>query len=82
MAMSIEMAAEMPINERARIDDLVSSGAARQLRIDAGHTLAMAANVVEVDPGAVHKWERAERRPRGRNVRAYLRYLERLQAAA
>ena len=64
-----------------RLRKLISSGRARELRTTAGDTLAAAGRIVEVDPAAVLHWERG-RMPRGRNVRAYYRYLARLEAAA
>jgi transcriptional regulator with XRE-family HTH domain len=56
----------------------VNTGGARQLRIEAGHTLRDVGDSLDVDPACVSRWERGERVPRGRNVVAYDRYLQRL----
>lgn len=63
-----------------KLRELIESGEARQLRTAAGETFAAAGRAIEVDPAAVLHWERG-RMPRGRNVRAYYRYLMRLKAA-
>lgn len=63
--------------------ELIATGRARELRELAGLTLVAAAKKCGgVHPAAVLRWERSDRRPMGRNVGAYLRFLRRLEAAA
>jgi hypothetical protein len=63
-----------------RLKDMIDSGTARELRLKAGDTFAVAGRAIEVDPATVLHWERGTRTPRGRNVAAYYRYLTRLAA--
>lgn len=58
----------------------IETGRARQLRIEAGMTLAEAADAMESNAQTVHRWERGERMPLGRNLRAYHQYLTGLEA--
>lgn len=53
----------------------IESGHARELRISSGLSQSELARSCEVTPGAVLRWERNERRPRGRNATAYHRVL-------
>ncbi|MFF4823126.1 helix-turn-helix domain-containing protein [Streptomyces sp. NPDC001312] len=57
---------------------LIDSGQARDRRVLSGHTQAEAARYCEVSQAAIHRWERGERYPRGRNVDVYHRWLSRL----
>jgi DNA-binding XRE family transcriptional regulator len=75
------MARMSDVAQSSQLRQLIDSGRAKELRITAGDTLAVAGRAVEVDPAAVFRWERGERKPRGRNVRAYHRYLMRLKTA-
>lgn len=56
----------------------IATGQARCLRIAAGLSQAQVAHDCEVSASAVHRWERGNRLPRGRNVLAYHRFLARL----
>lgn len=60
--------------------DWINSGRARELRESAGLTQGEVARDCEVTQVAVLRWERGERRPRGRNALAYHRVLARLAA--
>ena len=62
------------ILELTYMRDAVSTGAARQLRIDAGLTLAEIGRAVGVTPSCVHYWERG-RVPRGKAAVRYARLL-------
>lgn len=64
----------------AELHSLIDSGRARDLRLTAGYTLDAAGRECQVTPGAILRWERGERRPQGRNVAAYHRWLQRLAA--
>lgn len=67
----------------ALICEWTDSGRARDLRERAGLSLEVSAGKCKVTKGAVLRWERAERRPRGsRNIDAYYRLLKRLAAEA
>lgn len=69
------------ILELARMRDMVASGIARELRTDAGLTLAEVARSVGVTPSCVHYWERG-RTPRGRAAVRYARLLIDLETFA
>lgn len=58
----------------------IETGRARELRERAGLTQKEVAESCEVTQAAVFRWERNERRPRGRNALAYHRVLSRLAA--
>lgn len=58
-----------------KLKEWIQSGRAQQLRIAAGHTLAVAADICDVEPSTVLHWERGDMSPRGRNQGAYYRYL-------
>ncbi|MFD5508293.1 helix-turn-helix domain-containing protein [Streptomyces sp. NPDC127051] len=58
----------------------IETGRARSLRESAGLTQREVAQSCEVSQGAVLRWERAERRPRGRNALAYHQVLSKLVA--
>lgn len=67
-----------PADIAAEVRALVESGRARELRIEAGYTLEASGRACGgVHPSAVLRWERG-RPPRGRNLRAYARFLRRL----
>lgn len=57
---------------------LVADGEAKRLRVSAGLSLAEVAAACGVLPSTVWRWERGERRPRGRHGLAYARVLDRL----
>lgn len=60
----------------------VAAGTARELRKRSGLSLADVADVVEVSPSAVLRWERGERAPRTRAAVLYGRLLAELAAPA
>lgn len=66
--------------EALDVVDLIDSGRARELREQSGLSQAEVAAACEVTQVAVLRWERGERRPRGRNVRAYHHLLMELEA--
>ncbi|MFI1183243.1 helix-turn-helix domain-containing protein [Streptomyces sp. NPDC020799] len=51
------------------------SGTARQARTDARLTLSEIANLCEVDPSTVWRWEQGKRAPRGEAALRYARVL-------
>lgn len=67
----------MESSEAAKVRRLITSGAARAIRIAAGASLAAVARDVGVHRATVLRWERGERQP-GRAATA--RYLEVLAA--
>jgi len=60
----------------------ITTGEARQLREAAGLSQSVVAQDCEVTQGAVLRWEKNERMPRGRNLVAYHRFLAQLKAAS
>ncbi|MGH3263207.1 MAG: helix-turn-helix domain-containing protein [Trebonia sp.] len=58
----------------------IDSGKAREWRVLSGLSLRESADSCEVTSVAVLRWERGERRPRGRNVLAYHKLLASLAA--
>ncbi|MFE9601972.1 helix-turn-helix domain-containing protein [Streptomyces hokutonensis] len=58
----------------------IESGRARELRVNSGITQSEMARTCEVTQAAVLRWERNERRPRGRNAITYHKALSRLAA--
>lgn len=69
----------LTITERAmQVREWIETGQARQLREAAGLSQALAAQDCEVTQGAIVRWEKGKRMPRGRNVLAYHRFLFRL----
>lgn len=66
-----------------QIGKWVDSGRARQWRIEHDLSLSVSGDSCDVTPVAVLRWERGERRPRGRrNVVAYYKFLSKLAADA
>lgn len=63
-------------NATVRLSDYCRSGLARELREDAGLSLAGLAAMVEVAPSTISRWERGIRGPRGRVGAKYLRVLD------
>jgi transcriptional regulator with XRE-family HTH domain len=68
------------VDESHALKTWITTGQARQMRLDAGLTLAAIAEDCEVDPAAVLRWERGDHTPRGRNAAVYFRFLSRLAA--
>lgn len=56
----------------------IATGYARDLRVAAGLSQALVAHDCEVTASTVHRWERGNRSPSGRNVVAYHSFLTRL----
>ncbi|MGO1056965.1 helix-turn-helix transcriptional regulator [Crossiella sp. CA198] len=56
----------------------ITTGYARELRVAAGLSQALVAHDCEVSASTVHRWERGNRLPSGRNVVAYHSFLARL----
>jgi hypothetical protein len=69
------------LEQTLAVREWITNGKARELRIDNGLSLAVAAQDCEVVPAAVLHWERG-RMPRGRNIAAYYRFLNRLASPA
>ncbi|MEU8550250.1 helix-turn-helix transcriptional regulator [Streptomyces roseoverticillatus] len=67
------------ILQLAWVRDAALSGTARQARTEAHLTLSEIAELCEVDPSTVWRWEQGMRAPRGE---AALRYARVLQALA
>lgn len=64
---------------------MIASGEARALRVNAGTSQRVMAQVLGVDTVTLFRWEKGISTPRGRNAREYYRFLRRLakaQAAA
>lgn len=61
---------------------LIETGDARNRRIEAGLSLEMGARSIGVSTSALFRWESGQRRPRGRNLLAYHKFLSRLAARA
>jgi hypothetical protein len=71
--------ATTPADLAAHVRALTDSGQARELRERAGLTLADAAwECGGVHASSVMHWERGVILPRGRNLRAYARFLQQL----
>jgi DNA-binding transcriptional regulator YiaG len=66
----------------AYIAGLVDTGKATELREVAGHSCEEAGRRLRVAASTVHRWEHGLRRPLGRNVAAYARYLARIEDGA
>lgn len=62
----------------SRVRELVTSGKARQIRIEARLSIAEVAASLGVTPAAVSRWESRHRSPRGVAALRYLDLLERL----
>jgi DNA-binding transcriptional regulator YiaG len=78
-ALSFLFMRKLSLTDRVlEVCDWIESGRARELRERAGLTQQEIAQVCNVSQGAVLRWERAERRPRGVNAIAYHRVLSRL----
>jgi transcriptional regulator with XRE-family HTH domain len=74
------MAIRTAVDVAAQVQRLIGTGEARSLRQRAGITLQdAAAQCGGVHPSAVLRWEQG-RPPRGRNLHAYARFLDRLAA--
>ncbi|WP_185845907.1 helix-turn-helix transcriptional regulator [Kibdelosporangium aridum] len=68
-----------PLADRAaELREWITTGQARDLRVAAGLSQAMAAQDCEVAASTVHRWERGNRLPRGRNLVAYHSFLAHL----
>jgi transcriptional regulator with XRE-family HTH domain len=65
-----------------QICEWTETGQAKEWRVLAGLSLRESADSCEVTSAAILRWERGERRPRGRNVGAYYKLLSRLAADA
>jgi transcriptional regulator with XRE-family HTH domain len=63
-----------------QICEWTETGQAKEWRVLNGLSLRESAESCEVTPAAILRWERAERRPRGRNVAAYHKLLISLAA--
>ncbi|CAN5514747.1 hypothetical protein BH20ACT21_BH20ACT21_25280 [soil metagenome] len=61
-----------------RVRRLVSTGVAREVRQEAGLSLAEMANAVGVHRMTVHKWERGRHRPKGDAALRYAHVLDEL----
>jgi DNA-binding transcriptional regulator YiaG len=71
------------VTDRAmQLREWIETGRARQLREAAGVSQAVAAQDCEVTQGAVVRWEKGTRMPRGRNIIAYHQFLIRLAEQA
>jgi DNA-binding transcriptional regulator YiaG len=66
----------------ADVTQAIRSGEAVHLRVDAGLSRPQAAQPMEVTEAALRRWERGERLPRGRNLRAYHKLLTDLRSRA
>ena len=66
--------------ELVRVRRLVTTGVAREVRQEAGLSLAEMANAVGVHRMTIHKWERGRHRPRGVAALRYAEVLEELMA--
>jgi DNA-binding transcriptional regulator YiaG len=67
------------------LDDVttaIRTGEGERLRIEAGLSRPQAAQPMEVTEAALRRWERGERLPRGRNLRAYHKLLTDLRTRA
>lgn len=64
----------------ARVRDLCRSGFARSIRLSSGVSLREVADAVSSTPTSVHRWETAQRAPRGRAAVRYLAVLQELAA--
>lgn len=62
----------------ARVRDLVTSGAARSVRVAAGLSTREVADAIGVTTVTVWRWEAGQRVPRGDAALAYLDLLDRL----
>ncbi|QUF06762.1 helix-turn-helix transcriptional regulator [Actinosynnema pretiosum subsp. pretiosum] len=62
----------------AELREWITTGYARDLRVAAGLSQALAAQDCEVTASTVHRWETGSRLPRGRNITAYHAFLARL----
>ncbi len=62
----------------AELREWITTGYARDLRVAAGLSQALAAQDCEVTASTVHRWETGGRLPRGRNITAYHAFLARL----
>jgi hypothetical protein len=72
--------ATTPADLAAQVRALTDTGQARELRERAALTLMDAAKACGgVHPSAVMRWEQGSIAPRGRNLRAYARFLRRLE---
>lgn len=69
------------IGTRYRLQELVESGRARELRERAQLSCIEIGNRLGVSPGAVTRWELGQRTPRGRLAFRYLRLLDDIDAA-
>lgn len=67
-----------PADRAIQVREWIETGRARELREAAGVTQAIAAQDCEVTPGAIVRWEKGARMPRGRNLLAYHSFLFRL----
>lgn len=73
----------LTVAEKAQqLCEWIDSGDARRWRVNRGLSLTESATSCDVTSAAVLRWERGERRPRGRNVAAYYRFLAKLAAEA
>lgn len=64
------------------LQEWISTGRARSLRLECGISQWMAARQIGVDAAAVMRWEKGIHKPSGRNALEYHRFLERLAASA
>jgi DNA-binding transcriptional regulator YiaG len=64
------------------VTEAIRSGEAVRLRVDARLSRPQAAQPMEVTEGALRRWERGERLPRGRNLKAYHKLLTDLRSRA
>lgn len=60
--------------------ELTSTGKGQRRRIAAGLSLETAGRSIGVSAASVFRWERQERKPQGRNLVAYHKFLTRLGA--
>lgn len=61
---------------------LVNSGRAKELREQAGITMREAAHRLDVEIATLWRWETGRHVPVGKNLRAYGRFLARLEGSA
>ena len=69
------------ISTRYRLERLVKSGQARQLRESARFSCIQVADRLGVSPATVTRWELGQRTPRGRLLSRYVRLLDEMEAA-